>query len=455
MTSASPAEAVVASAGAPEILSGGARWRIFFYLTALFFLLAFASPSGGLIDIPISFLLKNKLHLTAVQVAQFRLIAGVPLFLSWFFGFMRDVWNPLGMSDRGFLVLFGGASALLYSFFAFTPVTYGTLLVALVLLTSAFLFIASAQKGLTATLGQQHVMSGQISAVLNIVGSLTAVAALLVGGNLSNLLALKNADDTARTLFLVGAGIMALVVAYGAWRPAVVFDNVRNEQSQHERPTEDIKRLLRHWPIYPALLIWLLWNFAPGAATPLQYHMQNTLHASDAAWGEWNAVFAASFIPTFLAYGYLCRRFSLRPLLWWGTVIAVPQMVPLLFTHSVAAALIAAVPMGLMGGMSTAAYIDLLIRSCPRGLQGTTLMISNTFLFMVTGFGDLLGTELYERSGNFTVCVIAITVVYALILPTLLLVPRRLTASADGEALQRGLAEPQAPGTPPAGQDPL
>ena len=32
--------------------------------------------------------------------------------------------------------------------------------------------------------------------------------------------------------------------------------------------------------------------------------------------------------------------------------------------------------MGLMGGIATAAYLDLLIRSCPRGLQGTTLMLS-------------------------------------------------------------------------------
>jgi len=446
MTSASPpANTGVASAAAPEMLPGGARWRIFFYLTGLFLVLAFASPSGGLIDIPISFLLKNKLHLTAVQVAQFRLIAGLPLFFSWVFGFLRDVWNPLGMSDRGFLVLFGAASAVLYALFAFIPVTYLTLLVALVLLTSAFLFIASAQKGLTATIGQQHVMSGQISSALNVVGSLTAVAALLLGGKLSSALALKNADDTARTLFLVGAGIMVLVVVYAAWRPGVVFDNVRDERGERPRLSEDIKRLLRHWPIYPALLVWLLWNFSPGAATPLQYHLQNTLHASDAAWGQWNAVFAASFIPTFLAYGYLCRRFALRRLLWWGTAIAVPQMVPLLFIHSIPAALIAAVPMGLMGGIATAAYIDLLIRCCPRGLQGTTLMISNTFLFVVTGFGDLLGTALYDRFNNFTVCVIAITVVYALILPTLLLVPKHLTANADGEARDRGYAEDEAP----------
>jgi hypothetical protein len=50
-------------------------------------------------------------------------------------------------------------------------------------------------------------------------------------------------------------------------------------------------------------------------------------------------------------------------------------MVPLLFIHSMTGALIAAVPIGLMGGVATAAYLDLIIRSCPRGLQGTTQVI--------------------------------------------------------------------------------
>jgi len=69
-----------------------------------------------------------------------------------------------------------------------------------------------------------------------------------------------------------------------------------------------------------------------------------------------------------------CGKFPWRmcqgPLLLWGTVVAVPQMVPLLFIHSIAGAFIAAVPIGLMGGVGTAAYLDLIIRSCPRGLQG-------------------------------------------------------------------------------------
>jgi MFS family permease len=435
MTIDRSAAPVAAVAVAPTGLSPSARQTIFLYLGILIVLLAFGGPSGGLIDIPISFFLKNKLHLAAHQVANFRLATAIPLYLSFAFGFVRDIWNPFGMRDRGFMLLFGVITALLYVVFAFTPNTYLTLLVAVVLLTASFLFVASAQNGLTSTIGQQHAMTGQISAVWNVFLSIPTVAAFFIGGALSGMLEDQNADQAIRILFLTGAAIMAAVALYALWKPGDVFDNVRIEIAADERPMQDLKRLVRHWPIYPALLIWLLWNFAPGSATPLQYHLQNTLHATDAHWGQFNAIFAASFIPTFIVFGLLCRRFALKTLLLWGTVAAVPQMVPLLLIHSVTGALIAAVPIGLMGGVATGAYLDLIIRSSPPGLQGTTLMLSYSLYYVVSRFGDVLGTHLYDHYGGFTVCVIAITIVYALILPTLLLVPKRLSATADGEGL--------------------
>src|ERR1700733_5293094 len=224
---AANATAAVTAAAMPSRLSTSARRSIFLYLGILIVLLAFGGPSGGLIDIPISFLLKNRLHLEAHEGALFRLITAIPLYLSFVFGFIRDVWNPLGMRDRGFMLLFGGISALLYVCFAFTPMTYSMLLAAVVVLTASFLFIASAQNGLTSTIGQQHAMSGQISAVWNIFVSAPLVGAFLIGGTLSGLLEDRNADQAAHILFLVGAAIMAMVAAYAAWKPRSVFDNVR------------------------------------------------------------------------------------------------------------------------------------------------------------------------------------------------------------------------------------
>jgi hypothetical protein len=432
-----------ATAAAAADLSPSERHGIFLYLGILIVLLAFGGPAGGLIDIPISFFLKNRLHLSANEVATFRLIAAIPLYLSFVFGFMRDMWNPLGMRDRGFMLLFGGITGLLYVLFAFTPMNFATLLLAVIVLTASFLFVSSAQNGLTSVIGQQHAMTGQVSAVWNVFLSIPTVGALLVGGRLSGLLEEKDPDQALRILFLVGAAIMIMIAAYALWKPADVFDNIRVENGTGRHPVDDLKRLARHWPVYPAMLIWLLWNFAPGSTTPLQYHLQNTLHATDAQWGEWNAIFAASFIPTFIVYGLLCRKLPLKTLLLWGTFIAVPQMVPLLFINTVTQALVAAIPIGLMGGLATGAFLDLIIRSCPRGLQGTTLMMSWSLYYVVSRFGDVLGTQLYDRYGGFSVCVIAITIVYALILPALLLVPKHLIATADGQAPELAFGAPE------------
>jgi Na+/melibiose symporter-like transporter len=211
-------------------LSRSAREEISLYLGILVFLLAFGDPAGGLINIPISFFLKNKLHLTAQQLADFRLVAAIPIYVSFIFGFIRDIWNPFGMRDRGFMLLFGASTAGLYVIFAFTPVSFATLLIANMLLTTSFLFVASAQNGLTSTIGQQHAISGHLSAVWNIFSSIPNTAAFLVGGSLSAMLESENSEQATRTLFLGGAAIMALVAAYAALRPKCVFDNLRKEE---------------------------------------------------------------------------------------------------------------------------------------------------------------------------------------------------------------------------------
>jgi hypothetical protein len=425
---------------APTTLSAAARGRILTYLSVLILLLGFGAPYGGLIDVPISFFLKNKLHLVASQIAWFRLAAGVPLYLSFLCGLVRDSWSPFGMRDRGYMVLFGAATAALFVLFAFAPFTETTLLAAVIALTVAFLFVSSAQNGLMAQFGQQHVMSGQVSTVFNVVASLPTLGALALGGLLSDQLEGRNGPVASRILFLTGATVMATIALYGLLRPKSVYDNLHKELRPRANLFGDLRRLFTYWPVYPALLIWALWQFAPGAQTPLQFYLQDTLHSSDAEWGYWNAIFVVSFIPTFLLYGWLSQRYPLRRLLWWGCVVAVPQMVPLLFIKSAAGALLAAVPIGLMGGVCSAAYTDLLIRSCPRGLQGTVLMASVALYWISSRFGDILGTNLYDHFHNFTVCVIAITAVYASILLVLVVVPKRLTSTADGEAPEGGFA---------------
>ena len=95
----------------------------------------------------------------------------------------------------------------------------------------------------------------------------------------------------------------------------------------------------------------------------------------------------------------------------------------------------AAVPMGILGGIAQAALVDLVIRSAPRGCQGTMMMLFYAFYYFSVRAGDILGTWIYDKHGGFMPTVVVTILVYVLILPVILLVPRRLTTTRDGEII--------------------
>lgn len=407
--------------------------RLMLFGGALLLLINFAAPMHGLIGIPVSFFLKNRLHLSANRLAVFNLAVGAPLFVSFLFGFLRDRWSPFGAGDRGHIVLFGLATVAIYLTMAFAPPSYGALLGSLLLATVTFQMVASATSGLLTAIGQREAVAGGMSMLLGVASSLPLLASFLLGGWVSGWLEGRGADSAARILFLGAAALMGAIALFGALGPKALFARGAVDSDGTTTPWADILRLLKHWPVYPVMLIQLFWQFAPAQGIVLQYHITNTLHATDAQWGAWNAIFYGSFTPVYLAYGFLCRHVRLRWLLWFGFTIAVAQMVPLLFIRSAMGALVAALPMGLLGGIGQGALVDLTIRSAPRGLQGTMIMLFLACFWISSRFGDVFGTWLYDQHGGFVTAVIATIVVYALILPLLLLVPARLTATADGE----------------------
>ena len=395
-------------------------------------LVEFALPANGLIGLPIVFFLKNKLHLSAQDVAAFNLWASIPLYLSFAFGFLRDRWSPFGAGDRGHLITFGLIATGLFAGLAFTPPTYGVLLAGVVLVGSGVLMAASAARGIASAIGQTHTLTGLAGSVVNLATLVPNMIAFLLGGMLSQALEGASAPVAARALFLVGAGLMLMIAVFGAFGPRRLLDTDSYAPRETTNILADVGRLARHWPIYPALAIYGLWQFAPALGTAMQFHLSTALHASDAQVGQWYALFLMGNIPAVAGYSWLCRRVKLVTLLWIGAALGVPQFIPFLMTHDMKQAFAAAVAMGLLGGLAQAAYVDLAIRSCPKGLQGTMMMFLVTMYWIPVRFSDLWGAYLYDKQGGFTTAVIATTAVYALILPVLLLVPKRLTATTDG-----------------------
>jgi MFS family permease len=403
--------------------------RIFLYFAPLTLLIYLVAPEY-LLDIPTSYVLKNQLHASAPQISIFRLLTAVPVYVAFVFGMVRDRWNPFGLRDRGLMLLFAPLTALIYGWMAIGHVSYAGLLIGMSIAMLAFRLVMAAYQGLIALVAQEALMTGRLSTLWNSGSYLPLALAVYAAGFVSE-------HMSVRQTFLTAAALTLLVAVFALWKPRAVFSHTYDQpQARASTLLADLKRLIGHRAIYPAVLVNFLWYFTPGIGTPMQFYMTNHLHTSDALFADYMSLYAVSFVPTMLLYGFLCTRIRQRALLWASALIGVPQMIPLLFAHTGGSALLMAVPMGMMGGMASAAFYDLAIRSCPPGLQGTFMMLVVALMALAFRGSDLLGSWIYASSPahGFQYCVLAMVSVYALILPIIALVPRHITATTDGQA---------------------
>ena len=236
---------------------------IYVYFGALSLLVYIVAPEY-LLDIPTSYMLKNRLHAGAPEVSLFRLLTAIPIYVAFVFGLLRDWWNPLGLRDRGYFLLFAPLTAAVFVLMAMAPLSYALLTGGMILAMASFRFILAAFQGLLALVGQESLMSGRLSTLQSMFYQLALILAAFTSGVISERL------TPAQTFYLMAA-VTLLIAAFGLFKPSSVFNHV------YERPEAkgadfrgDVRRLLRHRAIYPAVLINFLWWFNPGLYTPVQ-----------------------------------------------------------------------------------------------------------------------------------------------------------------------------------------
>jgi MFS family permease len=289
------------------------------------------------------------------------------------------------------------------------------------------MIFASAQALMTGV-AQAHGMTGRLSVVFSFGYFTPAVISALAGGWLV-------AHASVRGTFLIAAATTLVIVVQAFWRLEAATE-FESSLTPHENGFAAIRRLIRHRPLWPAAAIYFLWNFGPGWGTPMFYHLTEHVRISSELFGTFTALQSLFFLPTSLLYGFLCTRAPLSRLLWWGTIVAILQGPIMFLAMGPTSTIIVAILYGLFGGFATAAYFDLIMRSCPKGLEGTAMMVANTSMFALAGnSGNLLGSWIYSK-GGFASAVIITTLATALIVPVLRAIPPELTATRDGERIE-------------------
>jgi predicted MFS family arabinose efflux permease len=333
--------------------------------------------------------LRDHLHFLPGSIALFGLVSGIPLYLSIVFGFLRDRWSPFRWGDRGHFLCFAPPAAAVYLWIPSGGVGWSRLLAGVVLLTALYRMLASAQTGMIASMARRERTTGAFSALSTSLITLSAVAAPLLGRWLTDQIG-------ALSVYPITALGSLLIFGMSLRGARFVF--------QHPKPS------------------------------PLFFHLTETIGLSAEAYGQFLSAFNLALFAVMALYGPLCRRMEFSRILKWGTLIAIPQMLLLLVIHSPLQAMLCAMLMGAMAGTAGAAYFDLLIRSCPPGLEGTAMMLGSAVNFLVIRGADVVGTWLYQR-GCFTGCALSTVAVCACIIPALSLLPRSTLQPATGEAV--------------------
>src|SRR6185312_10661594 len=108
--------------------------------------------------------------------------------------------------------------------------------------------------------------------------------------------------------FIIVAVIGLLVGVMAFWKPGSVFRGAYEAPlARNTSIRADLKRLVRHRAVYPAVLCLFLFQFAPGSNTPLLFYLTDKLHASREVYGVYYATFVIGFVPVFFLYGWLCK----------------------------------------------------------------------------------------------------------------------------------------------------
>jgi MFS family permease len=405
------------------------------YFGILMLTLGLAEPTG-LVSLPLLFWLKDGLGLRPQSIAAFEAVALAPLYFGFVFGFIRDRWRPFGRGDRAYLLLGTPIAIASYCWLATSSTSPTRLLIGVLIAVVAFEFLGASAEGLMTELAQRHLMTGRMSALSELAEIIPSVASTLLGGWIATRL------DVGAS-FLVAAVITTAVLLQALWRPHAVFPQ-GPRLVQPERHTHAVRRLLKHRALWPAIGALLLWNFSPGWGTPLVFFLTDELKLSPVAFGAFRAATFASGAIAAVMYTVLCRRFPLRPILWWTVALNIPAAFLIFLTHGAAGVVAVSAIVGLLLGMLNIALFDLLRRSCPTNLEGTGIMLGYSLFSLGGTLGDLFGSWMYDQFG-LAACLGFDALATIAILPVLLLVPRTLTSSCDGDDVKTGDTSPPHP----------
>ena len=371
----------------PDTSVKSARYRNLALIMSLGIFASTFSQTQVLGMYPFRFLLKDQLHEGPFRVALFMQLATMPWNLKIIAGIICDGLPLFGSRRRYYLLLSTLFSGLLWLAVAFVPPAFTPLVVMATLMNIALVFVSTVSGGLLVEGGQTFRATGRLSAwrvvAMNVAG---------LGVPLGAFIATRSLMITALAAALPLFAVCLLTFRY-----------YREERVARVDPRvwtgirAQLKVAVRSRALWATAGLLFLVQFAPGFSTPLMFYQTNDLGFTESDIGILTLVDALVGIAGAFFYGYFCRRYSLRPLLY-GSILATGLLSLLYLGYNGfwSAMMIEAAYFFAYALVQMPLY-DLAVRATPVGSEA----LGYSIIISVWNWGllcsDLIGSALYEN----------------------------------------------------------
>ena len=375
--------------------------------------------------LPLQFLLKESLGMTAAGVSMFFAIGEFTNYIKPVAGLLCDSVPLFRTRRRWYLLLSLLGTGVGWLLMNVVPRTYNSLLVTYSALYLTVVFTSTSLGGVMVAAGMRFGAAGRLTAQR--IGMFRL--GVLLGGPLAGYLA-------ERHLFAQAMGMAALL--HLILVPLFYFH-------LHEPPTARLNRrvweeagaqfrlLLRSHTLLSAAGMTFLVAASPGFGTPLLFYQTDTLHFSKQFIGNLAPIGAAAGLAGAGFYYAVCRTLSLRMLLGGSIVVHALGTLFYLGYHTPASAIAITALSGLTVTLATLPIYDLAIRATPRGCEALGYSLMMSVWNLTNALSDVSGSWLFNHFRLTFISLVWLNAgTTALVLVAVPLLPAALMQNRDG-----------------------
>lgn len=423
-----PLTATPAAAAVPAASATGSRrrdFRAFYILIGLGWL--GTNLAYSVADLPIKFLLKDGLGLSAAAIALFLAIGHFTNYIKPLAGIITDAIPFRGTRRRHYLLLGLTVCGLMWLVLSAVPKTYGWLLGTYSLMYISVVLISTVLGGVMVEGGARFHATGRLSAqrvgIFRIVG--------LVGGPLGGWLA--NHDFLLTASIVASLHFLLVPLFYRQLREP---PTARTDTGKLEEVARQAKVLVRSRNLWSAAGLIFLVMVEPGFGTPLLFYQTDVLRFDKQFIGNLSFIASACGVAAAYLYTRICPGWGLRGLIIGG-----------ILTHVVAALLFlgyrdslsATVITGVYQAAQTLAVLplyDLAMRATPKGSEALGYSVMMSVWNLSTAVSDVFGSWLMSGVGlSFASLIVVNSLTTLIALAAVPFLPRALIERREGESL--------------------